>query len=125
MIDVNQALARVLELCQPLPTRSYRPLDALGRVLAEDITADGDAPAYDKALVDGYAIRTADAGKRLRVLEQVVAGGVPTQHVRPGVCVQVMTGAPIPEGTEAMVMVEDTQPQGDWVTALNRTSVGG
>lgn len=122
MIDIDEALSQVLEHCETLSPTSMATANAVGRVLAEDVLADVDSPPHDKALVDGYAIRALDAGQTLNVVEQVVAGAVPTRAVQPGDCVQVMTGAPIPEGGEAMVMVELTDRQGDQV-AIRETNV--
>jgi len=108
MIDIDEALQLVLAQCRPLASQRRPVENAIGYALAEDVAADVDSPPHDKSLVDGFAIRTEDAGRELQVLEQVVAGAVPTQAIQAGTCSQVMTGAPIPDGTQAMVMVEDT-----------------
>jgi molybdopterin molybdotransferase len=92
--------------------------DALGCVLAEDVASDIDSPPWDKALVDGYAVQAADvshAGVRLKLLEEVTAGRVPTQEVLSGTCTRIMTGAPLPRGADAVAMVETTSQAGDWV----------
>ena len=115
MIEVAEALRLVLS--QPFERRieSRHVGDAVGYSLAEDIRSDVDSPPHDKALVDGYAIRMSDVEKELRVLEQIVAGTVPTHALEPGTTSEVMTGAPIPDGTEAMVMVERAERTGDTV----------
>jgi molybdopterin molybdotransferase len=86
---------------------------ALGRVLAEAIHSDIDMPPFDKATMDGYAVRAADlaAGKAtLAVVGEVMAGQTPSVRVGPGQAVRIMTGAPLPDGADAVVMVEHTHP---------------
>src|SRR3954449_1584372 len=109
MLTVDEALRAVLERCVPLPA-SPRPLDdALGCVLAEDVTADLDLPPFDKALVDGYAVRSSDldGGEcRLTVGEEIVAGRTPTRALAPGEAAAIMTGAPLPPAADAVIMIE-------------------
>ena len=115
MIEIDEALSRVLSCCHAGDVVRKPVVDAIGHVLAEDVASDVDSPPHDKALVDGYAVRIDDAklGRELRVLEEVFAGGVPTLAIQPGATSHVMTGAPIPPGTQAMIMVEQTQRVGD------------
>jgi molybdopterin molybdotransferase len=112
MLTVDEALQRVLDHCRPLPARPT-PLDeALGAVLAEDIQSDIDSPPHDKSMVDGYAIVAADlagGSAELTVLEEVVAGANPTRSVQRGQATRIMTGAPVPPGADAVVMIERTQ----------------
>lgn len=115
MFTVEQALEAILNSILPLPAERVPLLEAHGRVLAEDVFADVDNPPFDNAAVDGYAVRAADtAGATreqpvlLRMLGEVPAGTVASQDVVPGTCMRVTTGAPIPNGADAMVMVEDT-----------------
>jgi molybdopterin molybdotransferase len=111
MITVTQALDLVRRHARPIPPQPTRLLDSLGLVLAEDVSSDVDSPPHDKALVDGYALRAADiqsAGTPLKVIEQVLAGSLPRQEVTPGTATHIMTGAPIPSGADAVVMVERT-----------------
>lgn len=112
MLTVDEALERVLAEARPLEPRAV-PLDeALGLVLAEDITSDVDSPPHDKAAVDGYAVRTADVAageRRLAVVEEITAGAVPQHKLERGEAARVMTGAPLPEGSDAMVMIERTR----------------
>ena len=85
---------------------------AAGRVLAEPISADRDYPPFDRATRDGYAVRAADlaaAPAELKLLGEVRAGSVFDGTVSPGECVSIMTGAPLPPGADAVVMVEYTQ----------------
>jgi len=92
--------------------------DAAGRVLAEDIVATIYSPPFARAAMDGYAVRARDtfgAGQRsprvLRVVGEVHAGGTPQQRVNAGECIQIATGAMMPKGADAVVMVEDTEAE--------------
>jgi len=112
MIDVPQALRLILENARRLPACAAGLEDALGRVLDETIASNMDSPPYDKSIVDGYAIIAEDLQKgaaQLAIIEEVVAGSVPQQRVVRGTSVRVMTGAPIPAGADAVVMVERTE----------------
>jgi molybdopterin molybdotransferase len=112
MLSVDQALQLVLQHAQPLPPRRVQLDEALGLVLAEEIVSDIDSPPHDKSVVDGYALRAADIASpnvHLRVLEEVTAGMLPTLTVESGTATRIMTGAPIPDGADAVVMVEQTE----------------
>jgi molybdopterin molybdotransferase len=129
MITVEEALERVLARARPRPAETIPVADALGLVLAEEVTSDVDSPPHDKSIVDGYAVVAADlaAGEaRLEVLEEVVAGAVPTRQVAPGQATRLMTGAPLPPGADAVVMVENAQvlprPDGGVERVLLRAS---
>jgi molybdenum cofactor synthesis domain-containing protein len=96
-------------------TERVRVLDAAGRVLARDVAADADVPPFSRAAMDGYAVRAADTAgasrqspAALRCIEQTFTGQVPRQSVGPGQCIEVATGAPLPAGADAVVIVEDT-----------------
>ncbi len=109
MITVDEALGLVLRHAKPLSARPVAAAEALGHVLAEDIVSDVDSPPYDKSMVDGYAVRSADlVGGRaeLRLIEEIVAGSIPSRAVTAGGCTRIMTGAPVPDGADAVVMVE-------------------
>ncbi len=108
MIDLREALQIVLDSAQPLGTERVELSDALGRILAEDITADMDIPPFDKATVDGYACRRADLDHVLTVIETIPAGRVSARAVGPNQCAKIMTGAAMPPGADCVVMVEQT-----------------
>jgi len=112
MLSVAAAIERILVETEPLPAE-YAPLaEALGQRLASDATADVDSPPHDKSLVDGYAIRTADlpGGQgTLLVTGEIVAGRLPPGPLASGGAMQIMTGAPLPDGADAVVMVERTK----------------
>lgn len=117
MIPVEEALRRILGRTRRLPTETVTLGKARGRVLREDVFADRDLPPFDRSAVDGYAVRAACLanGGRLRVVDQVPAGAMPRVPVGPGEAAAVMTGAPVPEGADSAIMVEDTVRDGDFV----------
>ncbi len=114
MITISEALAHIARRASPVAAERVRCIDALTRVLAEEIVSDIDSPPHDKAMVDGYALLAAEAGKGpLRVLEEVTAGRTPTLEVGPGTATRIMTGSPTPRGADCVVMVERTTIQPD------------
>ena len=119
MLEVADALAEVLKHAKPLKTEfAALTSAALGQVLAADITADMDSPPFAKSLRDGYAVRSADctsSNVELKVIEEVPAGKMPTKPVGAGEATRIFTGAPLPDGADAIVMQEDTQAAGDKV----------
>jgi len=119
VVTYEQALSIVQDKigsANRVPEAETIPLDqALCRVLAEDVTADRDLPRFHRAIRDGYALRTADLSVLpavLRCVGEVPAGRSFEGEVRPGQCVSIMTGAPLPEGADAVVMVEHTASRG-------------
>ncbi|HEX3147413.1 MAG TPA: gephyrin-like molybdotransferase Glp [Gemmataceae bacterium] len=117
MIEVTTALEIVLSHTSPLPTEKLLLRFACGRVLAESVASDIDSPPYTKSVMDGYAVRSADCAEpvSLTVIEEVAAGRVPTKVVGPGQATRIMTGAPIPQGADAVVPHEETELAGDTV----------
>jgi molybdopterin molybdotransferase len=98
-------------------------LDAQGRVLAEPIHADRDFPPFPRSTRDGYAVRASDLEKpaELQIIGEIRAGGVPSAlTVHPGQAAIIMTGAPVPEGADAVVMIEHTARSGDRVHVNRR-----
>jgi molybdopterin molybdotransferase len=114
MLEVAEALAEILARVKPLaPVTHALSHSILGRVLAEDARADADSPPFNKSLRDGYAVRSADCAQpnaELRVVAEIPAGTVPSHTINAGECARIFTGAPIPDGADAVVMQEDTQP---------------
>ncbi len=115
MLSVAEAVARVTGGIQPLPVERVALLDAPGRVLATAAVASYTLPHWDNSAMDGYAVRAADiqgasaaSTVRLRVLETVAAGAFPTVSVQAGQATRIMTGAPLPDGADTVVRVEDT-----------------
>ncbi len=112
MLSVADALARIVETVTSLPIVSVPVLDALGRVLAADIRADLDSPPFDKALMDGFAVRAGDIASslcELAIIEEVTAGRVPQLPVSAGQATRIMTGAMIPTGADAVIKIEDCE----------------
>ena len=103
-------------------------LDALGRVLAEPIHADRDFPPFPRATRDGYALRAADVGKtpaELEITGEIRAGdSSPTTAIGSGQAIAIMTGAPVPSGADAVVMIEHTSRAGNRVEITRRVSAG-
>jgi len=129
LIPVPEARSRVLEAVALLAPRRVRLADALGLVTAEPIVAAGDVPPFTNSAMDGYALRGADASEppvSLRVVGLVVAGPSVGCVVRPGEAVRIMTGAPMPDGADAVCMVERAvvAPDGSTVTIAHRVRVG-
>jgi molybdopterin molybdotransferase len=88
---------------------------ALFRFVAKDIVADRDMPPFDKSAVDGYACQKKDFGKPLKILDVVAAGDSSNVIVEPGTCVKIMTGAPIPQGADMVIMKEDVEEKDGWI----------
>ncbi len=112
MISVAEALSQVLEQSHAKPSTEVALADTLDLVLAEDVASDIDSPPHDKSMVDGYAVMAADftnGRAKLGVLEEITAGAIPSKKVISGFCSRIMTGAPIPNGADAVVMVERTK----------------
>ncbi|MBI1310128.1 molybdopterin molybdenumtransferase MoeA [bacterium] len=116
MLSVAEALAQILHEAR-VAAPVERPLkDSLLHVLAAEVRSDSDSPPFDKALMDGYAVIAADlrpGGTRLEVIEEVTAGVVPQRLVESGKATRIMTGAPLPEGADAVIKVEETEIDGD------------
>jgi molybdopterin molybdotransferase len=116
MLEVADALAIVLRHARPLKPRveSLSPA-LLNRVLAVDARADRDSPPFDKSLRDGYSLRSGNLGSELLIIEEIPAGKLPTKPVGRGECSRIFTGAPMPDGADAVVMQEDVELVGDHI----------
>src|SRR3712207_6630059 len=108
MLSVEEALELVASHCSPLPPQVVQLDEALGLKLAEDISSDINSPPHDKAMMDGYAVRSADREPVRRVIEEIAAGAVPVRVLEPGTASRIMTGAPLPEGADAVVPIEES-----------------
>jgi molybdopterin molybdotransferase len=111
LIPFEQALAMVLAEAKPLAFEEVALAEALGRVLAEGVAADTDLPPFDRSAMDGYAVRARDVAQApvwLPVAGQIRAGQAPGSPLAPGTAVQIMTGAPVPAGADAVQQVEKT-----------------
>lgn len=129
MISLEEAQGLVLERCRPLPVASVASHCALGLVLAEPVSAPEAVPPFDNTAMDGFAVRHADTSGasrlepvRLQVIYTLPAGHPPGEPVGPGQAVRIMTGAPMPEGADAVVPVENTVSDDGWVDCLASAS---
>ncbi len=137
MIEYAEALAMVLAAAKSLPAETVPLAAALGRTLARDVKAREAVPPFTKATMDGYAVRAEDtrapaaaapgqgrAVVELAVLEDLPAGRVSRRSVGAGQAVRIMTGAPLPRGADAVVMVEDTEAAGRTVRVRRQVKPG-
>lgn len=122
MISLEEALDIILREVRILGDEKVDLLSSLGRTLAEEIWSEFDIPGFHRAAMDGYAVRAQDttsASKAkpavLKVVGEVAAGSPIKSKVHSGQAIGIMTGAPLPEGTDAVVMIEDTDSQEDEV----------
>lgn len=121
VIPLEDAQRFVLEQCRRLPAAASAGESAIGRVLARDVVATEAVPPFRNSAVDGYAVRSVDTATpptELDVVDEVAAGQASLRTVGPGQAIRIMTGAPIPAGADAVVMVERT------TTNVDRTVVG-
>jgi molybdopterin biosynthesis enzyme len=119
VIDLAAAQTHVLERVAPLPAVEVPLDDALGAVTATEVVAAEAVPPFVNSAMDGYAVRaadTADAPVDLDVVGMVAAGAAPDVGIGPGQALRIMTGAPLPDGADAVVLVERTRTHGDRVT---------
>jgi molybdopterin molybdotransferase len=133
MIEMDDAIRIVLENTQLIDTTTVDLMDALGYTLAEDVRSDIHMPPFDKATMDGYALQGGDIASAssntpvvLDVIEEIPAGTVPQKVVGQGQASRIMTGAPVPDGADTVIMVEDTESEanGQKVRVLDVTQVG-
>lgn len=128
MRTVAEALALIINSVEPRPAQLTTLLESLGQTLAEDVVSDQDSPPFDKSLVDGYAISAGDDGTGKRsffVVEEITAGKMPQHEVGPGTASRIMTGAPMPDGADAVVPIERTalDPVTERVTILSEATL--
>ncbi|MFN8481690.1 MAG: gephyrin-like molybdotransferase Glp [Anaerolineae bacterium] len=109
MISVDDALGRVMSFAHPLPPTTVPLMDALDRVLAADVSAVEDMPPFRASTVDGFAVVAEDSAPQRRLVGEQTAGHQDNIVVTPGTAARITTGAPVPEGANAIVMVEETE----------------
>ena len=129
--SVEEASAHTLAGIAPLAEEAVELRDALGRVLARDVTSPVSLPPWDTASMDGFAVRAADvrgatraAAARLRVTEMIAAGQRARSAVEAGEAARIMTGAPMPRGADSVVRVEDTGSDSQHVTIFDDRDAG-
>ncbi|MEA2010548.1 MAG: molybdopterin molybdenumtransferase MoeA, partial [Actinomycetota bacterium] len=128
---VEEALDAALAGISPLPSECVDVMAAAGRVLADDVVSDVNVPAFRRSMMDGYAVRAEDTYGAtaynpipLEVAGSSMPGTVPGDQVQQRQCVMIVTGAPMPEGADAVLMVENTSRSGDLVEATAPVPVG-
>ena len=125
-IPLDEAKQLIAEASRPIDrVDRIAIVDANGRVAAADVAATRDVPPFSRAGMDGYAVRAEDTfgasryePRTLRVIEKVYTGQMPTLVVESGTAIEIATGAPMPQGADAVVMVEETEKAGDAVRVL-------
>ncbi|MGB0523138.1 MAG: molybdopterin molybdotransferase MoeA [Flammeovirgaceae bacterium] len=118
MLPFEEALQLVKQASQPLATESIAIHDAFGRILAQDIVADRNYPPFNRAAMDGYALKIEDAqdGITLNVIGELHAGHTTDAVIRQGECLKIMTGSATPPSADLIIRVEDTHQEGNQVT---------
>ncbi len=127
MISVAEAQKRLLAIVEPLGAEQATLAQALGRALAEEVTARRTQPPFPASAMDGYAARSADlktVPAKLKVVGNVPAGQSYGKKLGPGEAVRIFTGAPVPEGADCIVIQEDTERDGDIVTVKEAPKPG-
>mgnify|MGYP000541807279 CR=1 FL=1 len=116
MLKVEEALNKILSHIEPLGSEKVSILEALGRIITENINAPRDIPPLDNSAMDGYALRSEDIRDaslenrvRLEVIDDLPAGFISKKMIKRGQAIRIMTGAPIPGGADAVIPVEDTE----------------
>src|SRR6195256_730500 len=127
MIPVREAIIIVLEQTPKLEIESVALSDSLGRILAADVIADTDLPPFDRAQMDGYAVRAADVANtpaRLHIAGESAAGSGWHHEMKAGEAVPIMTGALVPAGADAVQQIELTRESDGHVEILERVVSG-
>ncbi len=127
LLEVPEAVRRIVAAMPVLADEAVPLLDAMGRVLAHDVTATLTLPPWANSAMDGYAVHAADLETvpvTLPVIETVAAGGFPSRAITRGEATRVMTGAPVPDGADTVVRVEDTDGRADVVTIRDARDAG-
>lgn len=131
MIPMNEAVRIVMDSVRPLASTTVPLMASLGHSLHGNVTSDINMPPFEKATMDGYAVLAADCSTAsretpvsLKVVEEIQAGSVPTQAVAHGQASRIMTGAPMPEGADSVVMVEETETEGETVRVFDPIEAG-
>ena len=127
MLPVAEAIRIILAHTEHLPAEKVSLTETLGRVLAENIIADSDLPPFDRAQMDGYAVRSDDlrtAPARLKIVGEAAAGAGWHNELRAGEAVRIMTGAPVPTGADSVQKVEVTRENEGFVEIGESTNAG-
>jgi molybdopterin molybdotransferase len=123
-LTIQAAREAVLAEVRPLPTEEVAVQDALGRVLAEDVIAAADVPAFSNSAMDGFAVRSGPAGRTLRVVGESRAGAPATVPVGEGEAIRISTGAATPEGADGVLQIELIEDDGGEITLNDEVTPG-
>lgn len=121
LMPFDEVMEVVLGSARPFGSEEVGLADAAGRVLAADVVSDIDMPPFDKSAMDGFACRSIDLERPLKIVETVAAGSMPQKEIGEGECARIMTGAAVPRGADTVVMVEDTE-EDDGIVRITRRS---
>src|SRR5437762_6123605 len=127
MLSVEEALESILSRIFVLGTERVDVMASLGRVLAEPIVSGREIPPWANSSMDGYAVRTSDTRggpAPLRVVGRIAAGALPSRAVGAGEAIRIFTGAPLPDGADAVVPQEDVEVEGDRVRVPGGVGAG-
>ncbi len=125
MLTVDEALARLLDGVRPTEAETVTVADALGRVSVESsLPAASDVPPFANSAMDGFALRAADGDAARRVIGESRAGGPRAPNVEAGTAVRIMTGAPIPDGADTVVPIEDAEERAGTVAVTAAPAIG-
>jgi len=127
VLTVEDALGQILSRVEPLAVERVEVMAALGRVLAEPIVSRSLIPPWANSSMDGYAVRARDTRGdpvELAVVGRIIAGTLPSRPLRAGEAMRIFTGAPLPEGADAVVPQEDVAADGERVTITGRVAAG-
>lgn len=125
MLTVEEALEQMLSRVRPLETERVVLLDALGRALAETVVSRREIPPWRNSSMDGYAVGSGDTGDvELVVVGKIAAGALPPRPIGRGEAMRIFTGAPLPDGADAVVPQEDVEANGDRIRIRQRVEPG-
>jgi molybdopterin molybdotransferase len=127
VLTVEEAVDTILSRIEPLAVERVDVLASLGRVLAEPIVSRAVIPPWPNSSMDGYAVRADDTGRppvELAVVGRIIAGTLPSRSLRAGEAMRIFTGAPLPDGADAVVPQEDVAADGERITITGRVSSG-
>jgi molybdopterin molybdotransferase len=124
---IEEVRSTILRTVRPTGSETVALAEAVGRVLAEPVVAPHDVPSFSNSAMDGFAVRAQDVGSPgavLEIVEDVAAGQTATVALGPGQAIKIMTGAPMPDGADTVVRVEDTSEEGSKVTIATAPEEG-
>ena len=124
LLTIEAALALVLERVEPLPSEQVAVLDAVDRVLAEEVRAAVDLPPFPSSAMDGFAVRAADVPGTLPVIFRIAAGRPATRPLVPGEAMGISTGGVVPDGADAVVPIEDVAESANEITVADPVEAG-